>query len=691
MVGRARSGVSVGLLPESQRVLRQALHSRSMIRKRTASFLSGVLVASSIPFVGVAAFAPPAHATTACSAEFEATEPDEDGDSYVIASEENLNYLLQQFNSVGFDLRSASFIQSRDLDMNGCSVTRPMADSLSNAFQGSYNGAGFEIADLVIDASALASPFVGLFGYLGNASSEGSISNLGFSGVVSNDGSGGASQGTGGLVGYLYWGSVSNSYTTGSVTGSYQVGGLVGYQNPASRSATISDSWSSANVKANAAGDFRFGGLVGALIGGSISTSYATGTVGSSDKRPDYVGGLVGTAQQASEIQESFATGAVFGGDGVGGLIGAASSTSGNPEVLASYARGAVNGTGTAVGGLFGLCSRGDVQQSYVTSPVTGPTSGVLADYVGAVIGNRTTGNCAPTDPNTLWNADTAIATTNQGAGSYQVTPLGNVTQSNTEAMTNVDTYLDTSIVDTAWSIGSGWDSSGTKTWGICSAFNDAYPFLNALYSSDPCTGSGGGGGSASGNGPPAEFEFTFWLPDGSECTSIGPVIVVDGTSYTLPGVDADCRTMPGALVGGWTIPVEPGFTGAGSSSLPFQPDHVVEVSGSQQFTVVPYEPVLVIELDANVDFVDTCVPTDVEHQSPDHMFRYKWVPRELISLARLPERASCEAPGYRLVGWNAEADGTGTTFELEGPIPDEWGTAPPNSHHLFGMWERIA
>jgi len=256
--------------------------------------------------------------------------------------------------------------------------------------------------------------------------------------------------------------------------------------------------------------------------------------------------------------------------------------------------------------------------------------------------------------------------------------------------MTNVDTYLDTSIVFTAWSIGSGWDSSGTKTWGICSAFNDGYPFLNALYSSDPCTG-GGGGGSASGSGPPAEFEFTFWLPDGSECTSIGPVIVVDGTSYTLPGVDADCRTMPGALVGGWTIPVEPGFTGAGSSSLPFQPDHVVEVVSPQQFTVVPYEPVLVIELDANVDFVDTCVPTDVEHQSPDHMFRYKWVPRELISLARLPERASCEAPGYRLVGWNTEADGSGTTFELKGPIPEAWGTALPNSHHLFGMWERIA
>ena len=87
----------------------------------------------------------------------------------------------------------------------------------------------------------------------------------------------------GGLVGRNFQGTVSNSYATGSVTGTGgNVGGLVGYN----YQSTVSGSYATGAVT----GDGNVGGLVGRNFEGTVSNSYATGAVtGSSD-----VGGLVG-------------------------------------------------------------------------------------------------------------------------------------------------------------------------------------------------------------------------------------------------------------------------------------------------------------------------------------------------------------------------------------------------------------
>ena len=108
------------------------------------------------------------------------------------------------------------------------------------------------------------------------------------------------------------------------------------------------------------------GGLVGYNNGGTISYSYATGTVSGSSG----VGGLVGV-NNSGTISYSYATGTVSGTGSVGGLVGANSGT-----ISYSYATGNVSGTGS-VGGLVGANSD-TISNSYwnTTATATGIGSG---------------------------------------------------------------------------------------------------------------------------------------------------------------------------------------------------------------------------------------------------------------------------------------------------------------------------
>ena len=115
----------------------------------------------------------------------------------------------------------------------------------------------------------------------------------------------------GGLAGAIVGGSITNSYATASVTGTSLVGGLVGAGN-----ATITNCYATGSVT----GYNYVGGLAGAIEGGSITNSYATASV----TGDEFVGGLVGFCS-GSSITNSYATGSVTGtGSSVGGLVGAA-------------------------------------------------------------------------------------------------------------------------------------------------------------------------------------------------------------------------------------------------------------------------------------------------------------------------------------------------------------------------------
>ncbi len=169
----------------------------------------------------------------------------------------------------------------------------------------------------------------------------------------------------GGLVGYNTGGTVSNSYATGTVTGSgNEVGGLVG----SNYGGTVSNSYANGTVISSGN---SVGGLVGFSTLGTVSNSYATGNVTGSGN----VGGLVG--YNTGTVSNSYATGNVTGsGNSVGGLVG---NNSGG-TVSNSYATGNVSGS-VAVGGLVGYTRYGNVRNSYSTGTVTGSVD------VGGLVG----------------------------------------------------------------------------------------------------------------------------------------------------------------------------------------------------------------------------------------------------------------------------------------------------------------
>ena len=113
----------------------------------------------------------------------------------------------------------------------------------------------------------------------------------------------------GGLVGLNLEGTVSNSYATGSVSGNTSVGGLVG-----GNTGSVTNSYASVDVN----GITSVGGLVGGHNYDTVDHSYATGSVTGEGGR---VGGLVGW-NSVGTVRNSYSTGSVTGEWEVGGLVG---------------------------------------------------------------------------------------------------------------------------------------------------------------------------------------------------------------------------------------------------------------------------------------------------------------------------------------------------------------------------------
>ena len=238
----------------------------------------------------------------------------------------------------------------------------------------------------------------------------------------------------GGLVGFNQDGTISNSYATGSVTGLVRVGGLVGESG-----GTVSNSYATGSVTGTGTGE-DVGGLVGSSQEGTLSNSYATGSVTGTRR----VGGLVGYNQE-STISGSYATGSVTGtgtGDNVGGLVGR------NEEgtVSNSYATGAVTGD-DSVGGLVGNnTSRSTVSNNYATGLVMG-----TGDNVGGLVGN---------------NEDTITASY------YNRETTGQIDTGKGEGKTTAALLTPTGYMG----IYDSWDDDSTDDWDF--GTNEQYPVL---------------------------------------------------------------------------------------------------------------------------------------------------------------------------------------------------------------------
>ena len=220
-------------------------------------------------------------------------------------------------------------------------------------YTGTFHGNDYTISTLFIDRSAASK--TGLFGF----AEGGTIRNLS---LVDADVTGNAQ--TAVLVGEGNRLHLMHIRVTGQVDGRASVGGLVGALNHGS--STITACRSEVDVTGGSSSSST-SGLVGYNNGGTITASYATGTVSGGSS----VGGLVGWNSNGN-IRASYATGAVTGGRGsVGGLVGSSYFSS---TITGSYAIGPSISTDgfTSVGGLVGFTFGGaTVSHSYYDSTTT--------------------------------------------------------------------------------------------------------------------------------------------------------------------------------------------------------------------------------------------------------------------------------------------------------------------------------
>lgn len=384
------------------------------------------------------------------------------------------------------------------------------------------------------------------------------------------------------------------------------------------------------NFSGTVSGKIFAGGLVGYNLGDVQDSSFTGSVTGT-----EFIGGLVG--RNAGQIQRSFAAGnglVEATNDIAGGLVGSNSAS-----VLDSFATISVTSRDTAAGLIGDQTTLGQVRYSYATGVLTSSDPKGLLDGQDRSLAS-------------YWNTETT-GTQSSDSG----------TGKTTDQMKELSTF-------SGWRIEADWSLS--STWGICAQANSGYPFLTVFYTADPCTSDAVGIQSAQ----PITYEFTFWLPDGRECTSISPVTVSDGTSYALPSEDAAC-TVQGSVVTGWRIP--------GQSSA-FAPGRRVQVSGSQRFTAVLEYSWVDLVFDANVAKSDQCLSG-----GNDSVLReVSWsVPRELLIVGEVPvpESGPCTPPGHSHVGWSIEPTGDQTPrLTVPAPAVDTDGNAA-NAVRLYAIW----
>jgi hypothetical protein len=303
------------------------------------------------------------------------------GVAYTAASSFNTNFSLN--NSIA--------AASTNLWNNGAGFVSIASGA---GFSGTFNGQNNYINNFYMNNITLGTN-IGLFGLL---NSNGTIENLNTSGTVLLTGSFYQFQ-NGGLVGTSS-GTIKNASFNGTVSGGYGRAGL----------------------------------LVGDVLGGTISDSYA-------------IGSLTASAQ-----------------NGIGGFVG----VNNGGTISDSYAIVNVNSTGPAsgVGGFIGNNNSGTITRDFSAGTVTG-TGNTLGGFAG---------NNGGTISNSFWDTDSTGLSTGLGSGSASNLRGGcfNGTCANggTVNLSLQSTYS-----------ASGWTFNST-TWGIING--QSYPYIASIYTSAP-------------------------------------------------------------------------------------------------------------------------------------------------------------------------------------------------------------
>ncbi|WOD20869.1 filamentous hemagglutinin N-terminal domain-containing protein [Paraburkholderia kirstenboschensis] len=301
---------------------------------------------------------------------------------------------LADLEQIPLDL-AGNYALGKDIDVSPPpgTVYKPIG-MFPNPFTGQFDGMGHTISNLTILASSEISPEAGLFAVIDTA---GVVRNLSVQGNV-----GGLNAG---ILAGVNLGTIAGAHTSGRVVGPVPVslggistGGLVGFSGgTVTRSSSSADvvspsgpsgftgglvgdnhgvirqSFASGNVEATGATQFGVtsGGLVGGLVGynnaGTITQSYATGTVSSPAQG---VGALVG-ANMFGTIVQSFATGKVQAPGGGAGIAGSSEGTA----LIASDVFWDTQTTGANVAVLTVINGAETAAQGLTTAQMSTPSS----------------------------------------------------------------------------------------------------------------------------------------------------------------------------------------------------------------------------------------------------------------------------------------------------------------------------
>lgn len=289
-----------------------------------------------------------------------------DENPYVITKDTELQSIDANESTRGANYTLGTNIDASNTDKwNDNNGFEPIGLNDTEPFSGSLDGNGYAIVGLTIDRHLNDS--VGLFS---ETNTEAHLSNISLEAVDIN-----GEDNTGGLVGSNDGGTIKTVSVSGIVDGNHSVGGVVG-----ENSGTLTDSYATATVRDAT----RVGGVVG-YNEGTITQSHATGTVEGTDS----VGGLVGKHEGgSSHIERSYAVGNIRGETKIGGLVG---SNSGSIEIV--YAQSTVDGDNT-VGGLVGQNDAdGHTDRTISDTFATGAVDGGDADAVGGLVGVHEDGN----------------------------------------------------------------------------------------------------------------------------------------------------------------------------------------------------------------------------------------------------------------------------------------------------------
>ncbi len=220
------------------------------------------------------------------------------------ASAQTMITTCQELQDMSLNL-AGNYALANDIDCSATSSWNSGAGfepigTIAVKFTGAFDGQAYEVNDLFINRPTMTA--VGLFGYIDE---PGRITSVG---VISINVTGGGN--VGGLAGRNF-GAISYSYATGAVKNlNDNTGGLVG-----DNRGTVTTCYASSAVNGAGTGSDNVGGFVGDNQGGTISNSYATGTV----TGVNYIGGFAGS--NCGVISYSYAVGAVSGSLNVGGFL----------------------------------------------------------------------------------------------------------------------------------------------------------------------------------------------------------------------------------------------------------------------------------------------------------------------------------------------------------------------------------